>query len=68
MCERSNHYGCRSLLRHHRSSADSFPCGEGGGDAGAARRQLVGHWVLYQPQQLVGSISCSHTQLVQQLD
>lgn len=67
MCKCSNHHCSRSLW-HQRAGTDSLSRGEGGGYAGAARRQVVRHWVFNHPQKLLRTISGPDTQLVQQLN
>lgn len=67
MCKRSNHHCSRSLW-HQSAGTDSLSRGEGSGNAGAARRQMVRHWVFNHPQKLLRTISGPDTQLVQQLN
>jgi hypothetical protein len=45
MCKRSDHDGSGTFLGHHGAGAHRLSRGEGGGDARAARGEVVRHWV-----------------------
>ena len=68
MCKGSDHDGGRALLGDHGARAHRLPGGEGGGDAWAARGEVVRHWVPDHLQEPLGTVRGPHTELVQQLD
>lgn len=67
VCKRSNHH-CSGTLRHQSPGTDGLSGREGGGYTGAARRQVVRHWIFNHPQKFLRTVSRSDAQLVQQLN
>jgi len=68
VCKGADHDGRGTLPGHHGAGAHRLARGEGGGNAGAARGQVVRNRVLDHPQETLGTVRCPHTELVQQLD